>query len=612
MPDVATLPVDINAQINADEAKPQAANSPSDEQELKVLIKTLEKAKKYRSSYDKNWKKYEEYYNGNQWYGRKRPSYRASPCANIIRPTVQTIIPIMTDTAPGVDVIPQEPSDYQFADILSKVNRSWWNRRAMPLTIVEVLTDSAIYDIGILKVVWNKDIDGGRGDVQAIVLDPNNVFVLENSIDFNKNCPVVIELYPASVGELKRQYPDKAHLIKATGKPKGIDQSSKNTEVYVVSPTDKDEGLDAPGMSDSNDTDIVWCAEMWIDDYAVEEIELEETDDQGNKKLGTKRKYPQGKVVQAIPDLKIILDVGENPYKDGSKPYVRFVDTVKPREFYGEGEVGPLVETQDMINRNLATIFDHQTLMVNATWIIDADSGVEPEMITNQVGLIIQKNRGSEVRRDSPPPMDRNAFQFYDMLSNLANTQSGVHDITQGRKPVGITAAEAINSMQEAAQTRIRLKERNMQVSLQQLGALVVSRILQFYTAPRVIKISGTEKWPEYFEFFIEDAGNGKYKYNKLGYSFDKENERYIPNRDREISAASNGLFDIEVMAGTALPFMKSQRGELAIRLADGGHIDNESLLETLEWPNREKIAQRLQQAQQGQAQGMPMPPPGA
>jgi hypothetical protein len=125
MPESATLPIDVNATVPNVEDKPLSINTPDEERELKTLLKTLAKAKKFRSKYDKNWKKYEEYYNGNQWYGRKRPSYRASPSANIIRPTIQTIIPIMTDTQPGVDVLPQEPKDYQFADILSKVNRSW-------------------------------------------------------------------------------------------------------------------------------------------------------------------------------------------------------------------------------------------------------------------------------------------------------------------------------------------------------------------------------------------------------------------------------------------------------------------------------------------------------
>lgn len=612
MPESATLPVDINGSMPSVEDKPLTINTPDEEKELKILMRALANGKKFRKKYDQFWKRNEEYYNGNQWYGRKRPTYRASPSANIIRPTVQTIIPIMTDTQPGIDVLPQEPRDYGFADVLSKVNRSWWNRRSMPITIVEVLTDECVYDIGVVKVVWNKDLDGGRGDVECIVLDPNNVFVLDNSSDFNKNCPVVVELYPSSVGELKRKFPDKAHLIKSTGRPSEMsDTTSQNTEVYVVSPVDKDEGTansNAPG-SGIDENDIVWCAEMWIDDYAVDEMETDEIDATGLPVKKSVRKYPLGKVVQAIPDLKVILNVDGNPYSDGEKPYVRFIDTIRPRQFYGEGEVGALIETQDMINQTLATIYDHQKLMVNPVWIIDNDSGVDPEMITNQIGLIVQKNRGSQVSREQAPPIPPQLFEFYNLLQNLGNTQSGVHDITQGRKPVGITAAEAISTMQEAAQTRIRLKERNMQVSLQQIGRLVVSRFLQFYRTPRIVKLTGAKQWPEYFEFFIEDGEKGGYKYNKREYQFDEVTKKYTP-KDWQAGEESQGLFDIEVIAGTALPFMKSQRGELAIRLADGGHIDNESLLETLDWPDKEKVMQRLSQQNGASPQGSPLPLP--
>lgn len=610
----ARLPLDINAASEIQEAEKPVLNTPEEEKELKSLLNNLAKAKKARREYDQNWPKYEAYYNGNQWYGKKRSSYRATPNANIIRPTVQTVIPIMTDTQPGIDVLPQEPRDYWFSEILSKVNRSWWNRSSMPLTIVEVLTDCSIYDAGFLKVVWSPDLDGGRGDVEIVTIDPKNLYVLENSNDINKNCPVLIELYPATVGELKRKYPDKADKIRASDRPTDTSDNTQNTEIYLVSPTDKDDGHENPILhGGGNENDIVWCAEMWMDDYAVEEEDTGELNEDGTPKIEERRKYPLGKVVQAVPGLNLVLDVGPNPYSDGRKPYVRFINTVRPRKFYGEGEVGPLCETQDMINRTLATIYDHTTLMVNAVWIIDDNSNVDPELITNQVGLVIQKAPGSEVKREQPPPISAQLFEFYNQNRALADTQSGVHDVTQGRKPTGITAAEAISTMQEAAQTRIRLKERNMQVALQQLGYLVVSRFLQFYRSPRVIKITGQNQWPEFFEFFIEqNPGSGNYVLNSREYEYNEEMQKYRPG-NWQTSEETKGLFDIEVVAGTALPFMKSQRGELAIRLQQQGIIDDIAVLETLEWPDKEKVIQRKQEAAAAKAaaqQGAPLPPP--
>ena len=47
-------------------------------------------------------------------------------------------------------------------------------------------------------------------------------------------------------------------------------------------------------------------------------------------------------------------------------------------------------------------------------------------------------------------------------LIQLADSVSGVHDITQGRNPSGVTASRAIAQLQEASQQVIRTKEREV------------------------------------------------------------------------------------------------------------------------------------------------------
>lgn len=560
--------LDVNAPIGPLEQSEQTPtrNSPEEEKELQQLLSSLQKWKGERKKVDTDWPKIDAYYDGDQWYGRKRPAYRASPVANVIRPAIQTILPIMTDTSPSIDTIPQDPSDYRFSEIMSKTIKSWWNRNSVSMTLLESIMDALKYGVGFLKLVWDADAENGLGDMKALAIDPRNVYVPDGAVDINNRCPGLIEMYPATVGELKRMFPDKTEHIRATGKRKETGDNPNNTETYVVSPVDKDDWTDNPNLYGStNDNDVVWVAEMWVDDYAVEEIEMENKETGAIEKV-QKRKYPNGKIVQAVPDLKLLLTVKPNPYDDGKKPYVRIVDTVRAREFWGDGEVKPYFMVQDLINQTLATIYDHQKAMINSVWIIDNESGVDPNMITNQCGLIINKNRGTEVRRDSPPSLPSEIYNFYEMMKSLFDTQSGVHDVTQGRKPTGITAAEAINSMQEAAQTRIRLKERNLQTALQQLGMLAISRILQYYTMPRVVRLTGDAGQPEYFEFYVQRGAkdNGKYQYKVLRYARtagDNGEVEYVPLREWEIGKESKGVFDVEVVSGTSLPFMKSQRG---------------------------------------------------
>jgi hypothetical protein len=345
----------------------------------------------------------------------------------------------------------------------------------------------------------------------------------------------------------------------------------------------------------SGDNSSVEIAETWLDDWTLEDFELEEN---GQIKTVKRRKYPNGKLITWIPDQKLILQSKENPYSDGLKPYVKFVDTLIPRKFYGCGAIKPQMETQDMINKVVAVIMDCINTMTNPVWIIDDNSGVDPDMITNQVGLIVLKKSGTDVRRESPPPIPSDLFNFYNTLRELNDTQTGIHDITQGRKPTGITAAEAISELQDAAQTRIRLKERNMQASLQKLGTLVLSRFLQFYTKPRMVKITGKDGLPEYFEFYIEKSQENRYIPHTQKYSYNEENDKYVGG-DYKSGNESKGLFDIEVISGTALPFMKEKRGSLARQLYEGKVIDQEELLTVLEWPRKEEIMRRMQKAQE-------------
>lgn len=590
--------------------------SKEERQDYKMVMKLLSKGKDARKPFDKNWKTYWEFYKGKQWQV-KRPSYKASPNINIIRQAVQTVLPIMTDASPGFDVSPQEPSDYKFADILSKAVKIWWSRSGMQHTIVDVIFDSLVYDAGIMKVVWDEEAEEGLGDIRCFAIDSKNIYIPDDAEDFDTKCSWVIQRLFMTVGELKRKFPDKAQYITCSfgdRKEDDTDPESYSGDVLLVSPIDRKSPLDdmTNPEGQSNDDAQVEVLECWLDDYSMEEYMLE--NEEGVKEKAYKKKYPTGKVVTIIPSKQLLLQVKPNPYKDGKKPFVRFIDTLIPRQFWGEGEVEPLIEVQKLINKNMAVLLDWMNMMTNPVWILDSESGVDPRRLTNQVGAIITKNKGSEVRREQAPAMPPQMFELYNLFRQLADSQSGVHDVTQGRKPSGVTAAEAINDLQEAAQTRIRLKERNLNTSMTQLGYLVISRMMQYYNAPRMLKITGESEYPEFLEFFVEESENG-YKYTYRDHSIDEQTGTYVPSQWMSNEQSSKGTFDIEVQSGTSMPFMKSKRGQLAQQLFDKDVIDAENLLDVLEWPNKDEVLRRMEERKQEEAQAAPppgAPPPGA
>ncbi|MCP4646509.1 MAG: hypothetical protein GY852_02085 [bacterium] len=186
-----------------------------------------------------------------------------------------------------------------------------------------------------------------------------------------------------------------------------------------------------------------------------------------------------------------------------------------------------------------------------------------------------------------------------------------MQDISQGRRPQGVTAAEALETLQESANTRIRLKERNLETALERLTKLVTSRMLQFVRTPRVVKITGKEGWPEMFEFTMKDViteEGDRIQVDKQPFTFDPEAKKFNKGEFQQ-GEPTKGLFDIKVNAGTSLPFQKAQRGNLALRLRENQDLSREGLFSALDWPEKEEELRRLEKEderrmQQEQAQG--------
>jgi hypothetical protein len=269
------------------------------------------------------------------------------------------------------------------------------------------------------------------------------------------------------------------------------------------------------------------------------------------------------------------------------------------------------MDIQKMLNKVAQTIVEYMRLMSNPIWILDKTSGVNPEKLTNKVGMIIQKEAGTEVRREMPPAIPGYIFEFFRLLQSFADSVSGVHDITQGRKPAGVTAAEAIETLQEAAHTRVRLKERNMQVSLSKLAKLMISMVLQKYRAPRYHRVAGPDaEVPRFVEFGIDDSSDGSsLTIKRRAWTYDPEQGKYVAS-PIEAAQAAKGLFDVKVQAGTSMPFAKAAKSNLAIRLFDSGAIDQQALLDALEWEKAAEVINRMTEQKKLAAAATPQPAP--
>jgi hypothetical protein len=449
----------------------------------------------------------------------------------------------------------------------------------MQHTILEIVMDQSIYDAGIAKVFFDNDVN----DIVVKSIKPQNIFINKEAVDFDKDCTYVIERQYLPISWLKSRFPEKAGMITTDGsKEEGSDPSID--DVQVVAPINQRQpvGIDRPnniGEGDCRDTVEVW--ECWLDS---EEFETK-TNEDGT--LSTDKKYPNGKLITYLPNQKLVLQESANPYKHGKKPYVRFIDTILPHSFWGEGITESLISNQDNVNLVITNLLAYFKLMGNPIWFVEEGSGVDPNDITNDTALVLEVAEGKigSVRRDIPPAMQPGMIELFNTMLRNGEIISGVNESTQGRRAVGITAASAIEALQEAGQTRIRLKERNMQTSLTKLGSMLIELMMQFYNTPRVIKITGPEgsEWDDFTEMYIDDTDKG-YILNKKDYKYSKESDQYVEGSYQQYGPFK-GIFDVKILAGTSQPSARIARSNVAFKLAEMGVIGPKTLLKTLEFP---------------------------
>lgn len=420
----------------------------------------------------------------------------------------------------------------------------------MPTKLPAQLIPMLVYGTAVWFVQWDGK-EGEYGNIKIKEVDPFNIFPdpLAENVD---NAEYIVYATYKNANQIKQQFPDKANAI----------EGSRISMSELVANRDE---------QDTNEENQVLILEMWCRDWTTMDEDID-----GNKSL----KYPQGRVITCLPELGIILSDKKNPYKDGKFPFVLMKNYDVPFKFWGVGEVEQILSPQIYVNELTNQIIDNAKNTANMQWIIDKNAGIGQGKLTNRPGLVIRKNPGAEVRRDTPPPMPTYVREQIDVLKADIQDISGVLDSLKGEKQTGVVAASAILALQEASQSRIRLKIKIMESNLTELANMVYSRMQQFWKLDRWVRVTDIEGNPSFREIGQQVLAND---------------------------------YDLKVMAGSTMPVNKNAMMDLMIRLAqtngeDGLPIvDRKAVLEYLPIGDKKAISDRFAElkAQQEQQQQM-------
>jgi len=422
---------------------PKTSNEPLDVQAKKYtapdefkLIKYLEEkfsaSKEAKKLKVPRWRRNEELYAGKFLKPFKLPKYKSRVEPNFVHSTIETIYSILTDRNPKVDIMPRKESQVESARMTQEIVDAEMEKRKASRAVAGMKRDGLIYGNGFIKCSMHK------GKVEFKVPDPFTVFFdpLATNVE---NAKCVIFATPTYVSEIKEMFPNKE--VKAEGKLNEYRSFVKYDDKYA---TDKTSDLELDSKS------------------PVEDGKGNETYGGGQALLKEAWYFEGEKLCLATWCGHTLLQKEESPYD--FIPVVMFKNYASPHTIWGKGEPEVIeslaVSTSIVLSQSLDNLIYHgnPSIVMNKSMMKTYSN--RP---TDKPGQVFYTNGPHEgVSRLPAGNISASSLPMAQSLIQLSDQVSGVHDITQGRNPSGVTSGTAISQLQEASQQVIRTKEREV------------------------------------------------------------------------------------------------------------------------------------------------------
>lgn len=621
----------LNEHEGVAQAPVESYQEPAEEKRARMLAEKLyQDAKRHRKKYDEAWLDNYKFFRGKQWV-EKRPSYRHSEVINMVFKTIQSVVPIMTDTKPKFAFLPQEPSDLELSEILNDVCEADWDKYGWLYNLTESIYESHFYGTSFGYTGYDPNANQGAGAIERCSADPFYQFPDPNAVDVNgKKTRFWVTAEPYDVDVLKSEYPAKARYLKSDLDDLSYDEKASLEEIKYRAPNrDKVYG-ETDERPNGSRRPMALKLTVYIKSGEIIEQTKEKLGEGGQKTVEYEQrlKYPQGRKI--VCGGGCLLEDGPLEFEDGLIPFSRLTNYILPREFWGMSEIEQLKSPQIMFNKLVSFVMDVLTLMGNPIWVVDNDSGIDTDNLFNRPGLVVEKNKGSEARREEGVQLQPYVLQVIDRMKSWFDDMSGDSDVSRGISSEGVTAASAITALQEASRTRARQKSRNLDQYLQDDGKLYLNRVFQYRTAPEIYRLTQNGAVQKYFKFHVEKrpGPDGSVQEVATVRPFVQDPETGAWQESLEAKEyIRRGDFDVRVTTGSSLPFAKKERADLAFQMFDRQIVDAEEVLDATDYPNKDKVLLRMQQKAQAlaeqqaamgaapgaaPAQGAPAGPPAA
>lgn len=619
----------------------------SQDEEAKTIAlvnKRFKEAAKYRETFEKEWEECEDFYAGKHWKDKNR-SFK-----NLVFPLVEQEISVLTDALPSVDILARKDEREQDAKVLEESVHFTLEQQSFFLKLTMALRSGLKIGTGYHYVDFDPDADHGQGITTIKTIPWQHVFFDPAATDIDEASFVGVK-FPVRVSEAKRRFPKIADQIKPDSEKEGgffskiFDGAKEARANYAINTGDN--SVDKFKLED-----MVTIKEAWLRDFTMIDIPEDETLAEIQKEteqffngeipditrfenhskhieahkaqrahiVATALQIDPAQITdadmenikQSDPELGLILEImddhdriheqylqtnpdnkkpkyneslrlvilvndviaydGESPVDDGMVPLVPYYCYKDEKSIYGTGEVKNILPSQKSFNEMDNAEYESLHLTSNPGWLMDNDAGIDPGSVSNKRGKVYVVNKGARFERMQPGQTSPQLTERKHSDQQFMEVISGMNEASQGRRPGGVTAAKAIERLQQQTNGRIRLKTSTLTLySLPRLGKLIASRNAKYWTTERFMRIT--------------DNTTGEVKLVK-----------FDPDQVKDLE------YDVRVVPGSLAGSDKEAIADAMSTFVDKGWLPPKVFFQIIDVPNKKKILEALDEADQQKA----------
>lgn len=498
---------------------------------------------------------------------------------NLLQVHRQRTVNMMTDNNPTFNVVQMgaESEDEVFEKLQSAASY-WWVEEEQQSVYEESVSNGETYGVAIEKVIFNPIKEYGLGEVETVVVDPYRFGFWPVKCKEVQKADAVFHFYPMSVREAEHQWPDFKGQIKPDsqflaeiGEERRELQVGSNSDTMMARIANTIKTLFPGGQEKTADAEETLIVECWCKDYTRNE---DDTYLYAGK-IRTVICANGGKLILADKSNPSINHELEPEKQQTSYLYDKFPFTSVPSvrdtsSAWGMSDFEQLEQLNKEFNKSLSQMVFLKDKAARPKILNPKSSGVPNSHFTNVPGVVNPKNsiEAAAIRYLEFPQLPVDVERASSLIKEIFFLISGTFDLEQAQTPgKDVIAYKAIAALLERAATMMRGKIRNYSRLLRERGRMYISHLQNFYTEDR---------W-----FFYEKDG--------------KTLTDHINAKEVQIP------IKLTVVNGSMLPVSKVQQREEALVLYEKGAIDQQDLLEKLDWSNRSQVMERMNAGVYGQ-----------